>query len=357
MRAGRLCVCVAAACCMLASCSVTRKLPAGSYLVQKVTIEADEETPRDERIPASELERYVRQSPNKRFLGLNLGVWIYEQADSAKHNWWNNWKRRIGQEPVLLDMELTEKSADNLKVYMDSKGFLSSRAEYEVDTTSRRKRASILYRTVQHEPYRIDTLSYDFRDRFLAQIILSDTAGTLIRPGEIFDITMLDSERERITSYLRRRGYYDFSVSNVRFRADTLASDYGVGLRVVVDQHLEGYDGRGDSILENNTVYRIGRISILPDYDAAAVRSDSLFASRLDTMAWEPSISLDRYPNLPEYKKLYPFRHTFPSRAPTASRYSRRRPYPTARWLRPPPSTSRHSRWASAASPTCSASA
>lgn len=37
-------------------------------------------------------------------------------------------------------------------------------------------------------------------------------------------------------------------------------------------------------------------------------------ASRLDTMAWEPSISLDRYPNLPEYKKLYPFRHTFPSR-------------------------------------------
>ena len=37
-------------------------------------------------------------------------------------------------------------------------------------------------------------------------------------------------------------------------------------------------------------------------------------ASRLDTMAWEPSIPLDRYPDLPEYKKLYPFRHTFPSR-------------------------------------------
>lgn len=37
-------------------------------------------------------------------------------------------------------------------------------------------------------------------------------------------------------------------------------------------------------------------------------------ASRLDTMAWEPLISLDRYPDLPAYKKLYPFRHTFPSR-------------------------------------------
>lgn len=37
---------------------------------------------------------------------------------------------------------------------------------------------------------------------------------------------------------------------------------------------------------------------------------------RLDTLAWEPAQSLDRYPDLPEYKKLYPFRHTFPSREP-----------------------------------------
>ncbi len=286
MRAGRLCVCVAAACCMLASCSVTRKLPAGSYLVQKVTIEADEETPRDERIPASELERYVRQSPNKRFLGLNLGVWIYEQADSAKHNWWNNWKRRIGQEPVLLDMELTEKSADNLKVYMDSKGFLSSRAEYEVDTTSRRKRASILYRTVQHEPYRIDTLSYDFRDRFLAQIILSDTAGTLIRPGEIFDITMLDAERERITRYLRDRGYYDFSVNNIEYVADTTVGARRVALRMVVKQHLAGYDARGAAIMEDNRVYRVDRINVFTDYDPTAARTDRSYARRLDTLRY-----------------------------------------------------------------------
>lgn len=37
-------------------------------------------------------------------------------------------------------------------------------------------------------------------------------------------------------------------------------------------------------------------------------------ASRLDTMAWEPSRPLATYPDLPEYKKLYPFRHTFPAR-------------------------------------------
>lgn len=42
-------------------------------------------------------------------------------------------------------------------------------------------------------------------------------------------------------------------------------------------------------------------------------------SSRLDTMAWVPAISLDLYPDLPEYKRLYPFRHTFPAR--DANRY------------------------------------
>ncbi len=37
-------------------------------------------------------------------------------------------------------------------------------------------------------------------------------------------------------------------------------------------------------------------------------------SSRLDTLAWSPAQPLDRYPDLPEHKKIYPFRHTFPSR-------------------------------------------
>lgn len=42
-------------------------------------------------------------------------------------------------------------------------------------------------------------------------------------------------------------------------------------------------------------------------------------SSRLDTMAWVPAVSLDLYPDLPDYKRMYPFRHTFPAR--DANRY------------------------------------
>ena len=209
---------------LCSACSVTRKIPEGQYLLQKVTIESDKSTPRKERITAADLEKYVRQTPNKRFLGTNFYVWLYEQANPGKQNWWNNWKRKIGQEPVLLDMSLTERSAQNLKVYMDTRGFFSSQATFEVDTTSRRRRAKVVYRTRQGEPYRIDSISYDFQDKFLEQIILPDTANTLIRPGRVFDIAVLDRERERVTAFLKERGYYNFTVNNIDY-AIRYASD------------------------------------------------------------------------------------------------------------------------------------
>lgn len=185
------------------ACSVTRQIPEGQYLLRKVKIEDDRTVPRRDRILASELEKYVRQTPNKRFLGTNFYVWLYEQANPAKENRWNEWKRKIGEAPVLLDQSLTQKSAENLKVYMDSKGFFNSQVSFRIDTLSRRRRAKVVYRTHQGAPYRIDSISYEFRDKFLEQLVLPDTSRSLLRRGAIYDVTVLDAERERITEYLR----------------------------------------------------------------------------------------------------------------------------------------------------------
>lgn len=271
---------------VLSACSVTRHIPDGQYLVNKVTVEEDDKAPKRERIPSSDFEKYIRQTPNKRFLGTNFYVWLYDKANPQKKNKWNNWKRRVGQAPVLLDMSLTQKSAKNLKVYMDTKGFFSSYAAFEVDTTSKKKKANIRYRVHQGAPYIIDTVSYEFNDKALRSIILPDTAHTLVRKGEIFDITRLDAERERVTAMLKDKGYFNFSVGNISYVADTLMGDHKVAVKVVFKQYLTGYDERGQAIMENNMVYRLGKINVFPNFDPAAVRTDTTLFARLDTMSY-----------------------------------------------------------------------
>ena len=256
------------------ACSVTRKLSDGEYLLQRVKIDDDKQIAKDERITAYTLEQYVRQTPNKHFLGTNFYVWVHNLAKPQKKNWWNNLKRKVGEEPVLLDMSLTHKSAQNLKTYMDSRGYYSSMVSYDVDTTRRPKRAYVTFRTHQGKPYRISSISYDFRDKLLAPVIEADTASSLLRVGEIFDITTLDKERERITSYLNNRGYYNFSINNIEYLVDTLQGNRTAGIRMIVKRNIAGYDERGRAIMANNRIYRISEINVVPNYDPAIAEED-----------------------------------------------------------------------------------
>ena len=282
----RLAVLGLAAGWLLTACNVTRRLHDGEYLLQQVAIETETgDLPRRERITAADLKAYLRQKPNKKFLGTNLYLWLYNLADPEKKNRWNNFKRRLGEEPVLFDAALTERSADNFKNYMDSRGFFASEVTYEVDTV-RPRRARVTYRTRQGTPYRITSYGYDFRDATLGPIVLADTVRSLIRPGEVFDIATLEAERERIVDNLRSRGYYNFSVGNIDYLADTLAGDRTVGLKMIVRRHLTGYDERGEALMEDNTVYRIGQINFFPSYDPTVFRNDSLYRLTLDTVRY-----------------------------------------------------------------------
>lgn len=259
---------------LCSACSVTRKLSEGEYFLQRVEIKTDKSVPRKERITDTELEQYIRQSPNKRFLGTNFYVWAYNLANPEKDNWWNNLKRKVGEEPTLLDMSLTEKSAQNLKTYMNSRGYYRSEVSYEVDTTRRPKRAVVTYTTKQGPPYKITGISYDFRDKNLGPIIEGDTANTLLRVGNIFDITSLDRERTRIALYLNNRGYYNFSVNNIEYRVDTLQGNRSVNIRMIVKRNITGYDERGRAIMDDSRIYRITEINVMPDYDPAIEQAE-----------------------------------------------------------------------------------
>ncbi len=268
------------------SCGVTRHIPPEEYLLRKVRIKQSKETPKEERIDGAVLERYVRQTPNTRLFGFNFYIWIYNQANPEKQNWWNNLKRSIGEEPTYFDELSTEQSETNLKIYMNSQGFYAAQSSFTVDTTSQRKRAKVTYNLDQGRPYKIESLEYEFLDSLLRPLVLPDTVNSLIKVGDIFSVMLLDEERERITTNLRSKGYYDFTVRNIEYRADTLAGNHSAKLWMIIKQPVVGYDNRGRSIYGANTQYILNRINVLPNFNPTQIMQDSAFLNSLDTLSY-----------------------------------------------------------------------
>lgn len=285
-RAGWKYIAAIAAGVLLSSCSVTRHLPPNAYILTRNKIETDKSTPREERISAGELDDYIRQTPSKKFLGTNLPVWLYNQADPGKDNGWNNLLRRLGSAPVILDTALTALSSRNIKLYMDKRGWYDSRSWYDIKY-KRSHKAVVTYSVKQGIPYRINSVNYDYQDKFLAQVLRQDTASSLVRKGEIFNLEVLNQERQRITRYLKDCGYYTFTVNNINYIADTLAGDHLVNLVMVIKKHLAGYDSEGEPIYENNAVYHLDDIYVYPDYNATKAATDPDYLRSMDTTYYQ----------------------------------------------------------------------
>ena len=259
------------------SCGVTSSLSDGEYLLSKVDVKADKSVPRSERI-SFEKERYIRQLPNKRILGFYFHVWVYQNANYTKNERINKFMRKIGEPPVLVDTALTERSVQNLQTYLHTRGYFSSSVRCSIDTTTfRRHRAKITYSIKQGPATRIDSISYNFKDASLRDIILADTASSLIARGDIFDESVLETERNRIATLLNNNGYYDFTANSISYEVDTLGRGVDASVCMVVSPLLVGYNTSSEQIWENHSIYRIRKIDVYPTYDPM-FRSTSGFA-------------------------------------------------------------------------------
>lgn len=267
----------------LAACNVTRKIPDGEYLLtrNRVRILRNDSIPKPDRVSRADMEQFIKQTPNKRILGFDFYLWLYNLSDTAKNNWKNRWLRRIGEEPVLLDTSLVRRSVRDMDLYLQSVGSFRSSVTDTIRTEG--KRAEVDYTVAQSVPYRIGRLSYRFYDKFLEPIVLADTARSLIRPGQTYSRTALEEERQRIVRQLRDQGYYQFSPDNITYVADTAAGDRTVDLTMNVRQREAGIDKEGNIVYENHRVYRIREIIVNTQYDPMSL-VDSTVRHRYDTL-------------------------------------------------------------------------
>lgn len=269
---------------LIVSCSVTRRVPAGSYLMTKNIVEEDKEVPKKERIRKGDVEKFIQPKPNKRFIGTNLYLQLHNMAnpDTTKKNWWNRTLRKLGEAPVLLDSSLVVQSTGFMRNYIVNSGFFDAGVTYRVDTL-RKKKAKVTYTIKQNTPYRIGDIKYEFKDESLRPVIMQDSSNSLIHSGNVLNSNTFSDEKVRVTDYMKNNGYFDFNHNNIKYFADPTPDPYVSDVTIEFLPHLVGHAQR-EAIYENNSVYRINKLIVNPDYDPMKMATDPSYYLSLDTM-------------------------------------------------------------------------
>lgn len=268
----------------MASCSIKGYIPEGSYILTGNHLVTDKEAPKEERISAGEMSKYVRQKPAMDLF--NVRTWLYLQSKPEKKNLWNNLLRSIGTAPVVLDSVSVIKSAENIGAYVASRGFFAATEEFSIEHNEEKRTARVTYKTVQREPYRIESITRRVEDSYIQKLLASDSLSE-IHKGDILDIGLLGQERTRITQLLRSDGFYDFSENNIEYLVDTTLGNHRASVELVIKQHLEGRNSEGVPIYTNNPIYRIGTIRVLPNYNATEAATNADYLRSLDTLNYQ----------------------------------------------------------------------
>ena len=272
----------------MVSCSSTKFVGEGEYLLDDVKIVSDTKA-----YKPSDLKPYLRQQPNFKAFGLmKWQLYLYGWSGRDADKWINKRLRSMGEPPVILDTTLVEQSVGELQRFFVNKGYLNAQVNASIDT-SKYKKAVVTYQITSREPYRIFDYSMYLNDPKIDSIArlkprrhsvlasafrtFSDDYTSLIRNGDLFDRDVLDRERQRITSLLRRRGYYAFNRDYLSYVAD---SSYNRNV-VDLDMLLKPYRWQRPDGSVVDTVHRpyyIKDVSIVTDYNPLTFEENQVTA-------------------------------------------------------------------------------
>ena len=210
------------------SCNVFKTIPEGQHLLDKNIIKTNR-TEYNESVAA-----IFKQKPNKKILCVfrfHLGV--YNLAALGNETKFKKWvKNAIGEEPILLDTNLTNKSREQIEILFENNGYFN--VTIKDSTVYKRKKARVYYKIKSDVAYTIRNVKYEIKDSVIRDLILNDPTPSLISSGKRFSNSLLQSELNRVTTRLRNLGYFNFNSQYIYFDIDSSLMSNQVDLWMVI---------------------------------------------------------------------------------------------------------------------------
>lgn len=161
-------------------------------------------------------------------------------------------KYKFGEAPVIVDSFLFGKSQEQLKIYLNKKGYFYNSVSAILDTLGdgRKQKIKARYAIATGERYYIDSLVVDsensliktsFTQRFLRKTNdkfgFNDHFYAFLKdhkPFRIpFDEDQLDAYRSIVAKAMKDDAFYGFSAQHIRYRADTVRETMSITLKII----------------------------------------------------------------------------------------------------------------------------
>ncbi len=215
---------------MSVGCSYQRYLEEGQqlYTGSDITIESEEKISQKSEVE-SEINNVLRPKPNERILYWRYRLWLYNVPGKEPGNALSKWvKGTLGRPPVLWENFDGERSAKLIKNRLFNMGFFDAQVEYTPVVKPQKASAEFLVRL--SPAYTISEILPLEDTTLLAEEINSSLDKSLLQPDQTYRLNRLKEERNRITKYLRDKGYFFFNPDFILFKADTTAAERQVKL-------------------------------------------------------------------------------------------------------------------------------
>ncbi|GGW72657.1 surface antigen-like protein [Winogradskyella epiphytica] len=280
---------------LLSSCNIVKRVKDGEHLIVNNTILEDGNKTNNERINNIIIQK--TNSGVKGFLGIKLPIKLgiynlarpnidsilyanilsdtskvkrrvallskkqFDKSIESRRNF-NAWLKRTGEAPTILDESKTKKTANNLKKYYYTRGWLDNEVNYEIVKDSN-KRAEVIYKVTRNKPYILDSLKPIISSPAIDSLYEKFGKTTLLQKGVQFDEQLYENERDRINTYLRNSGFYYFGQDYVRFIIDTIGTKQKVNTELIIsDRTIRGDDS---TTVTPFKIYKIKEVNIFTD--------------------------------------------------------------------------------------------
>ena len=278
---------------IIASCNPTKLVPKGDALYTGATIKiADSSLSKKQKGKiADKVASLPRPKPNGKFLGTPFKLNLYNLAgDPKKKGFLRKFLRKLGEPPVLLSTVKPEFNAKVISNYLQNIGYFQ--AASSGGTIEKNRKGSAIYTTTAGPLYTIQEVHFSVDSSSLGKAVGDAKSGTLLKPGNPFNLDIIKLERVRVDATLKEEGYYYFSPDDLIIEYDSTIGNHKVNLYVKVKEQTPAISKKP---------YIINNVYIYSNYH--------LNGKKIDTLN-DPKYAYDKYyiidPNKKFKAKLFP---------------------------------------------------